>query len=80
MPGMDVVLNVAKFVDEMRKAGTPPTGQDLNRLTMQVAKGFGVTRNEVAILRLSPESRVLTFLSPSGWQRLDPFRSPPYTR
>jgi len=64
MPGMDVVLNVAKFVDEMRKAGTPPTGQDLNRLTMQVAKGFGVTRNEVAILRLSPESRVLTFLFP----------------
>jgi GAF domain-containing protein len=57
-------LVVAKLVDDMRKAGTPPSGQDLNRLAAQIAKGFGVKKGEVAILRLSSDGIMLSFLFP----------------
>jgi GAF domain-containing protein len=57
-------LVVAKLVDDMRKAGTPPSGQDLNRLAAQISKGFNVKKEEVAILRLSSDGIMLSFLFP----------------
>ena len=56
MAEMDLVLVVAKLVDEMRKAGTPPSDQDLNRLAAQISNGFKAKKEEVAILRLSPDA------------------------
>ena len=64
MAEIDLVLVVARLVDEMRKAGTPPTEQDLNRLATQIANGFKARKEEVAILRLYPDTRVLNFLFP----------------
>jgi GAF domain-containing protein len=64
MAEIDVVLVVAKIVDEMRKAGTPPSDQDLNRLAAQISNGFKAKKEEVAILRLSPDARMLSFLFP----------------
>jgi len=64
MAEMDLVLIVAKLVDEMRKAGTPPTEQDLNRLTAQISNGFKAKKEEVAILRLSSDAKMLSFLFP----------------
>ncbi|HTS70340.1 MAG TPA: GAF domain-containing protein [Terriglobia bacterium] len=64
MAEMDLVLVVAKLVDEMRKTGAPPSDQDLNRLTAQISNGFQAKKEEVAILQLSPDRRMLGFLFP----------------
>jgi len=64
MSEIDLVLIVAKLVDEMRKAGTQPSEADLNRLAAQISNGFKAKKEEVAILRLFPDSRVLNFLFP----------------
>src|SRR5271169_2062854 len=64
MSEIDLVLTVAKLVDEMRKAGTPPTEQDLNRLTAQISNGFKAKKEEVAILRLSSDAKMLSFVFP----------------
>jgi hypothetical protein len=64
MSEMDIVLVVAKIVDEMRKTEVPPTEQDLNRLTAQISNGFKAKKEEVAILRLSADGKMLGFLFP----------------
>ena len=64
MAEIDLVLVVAKLVDEMRKAGAPPSDQDLNRLAAQISNGFKARKEEVAILRLSADARMLSFLFP----------------
>jgi hypothetical protein len=64
MAEKDLVLTIAKLVDEMRKAGTPPTEQDLNRLAAQISNGFKARKGEVAFLRLSADARMLSFLFP----------------
>ena len=52
---------IAKLVDEMRKAGTPPTEQDWNRLAAQISNGFKARREEVAILRVSADATDVEF-------------------
>jgi hypothetical protein len=64
MAEIDLVLVVAKLVDEMRKAGAPPSDQDLNRLAAQISNGFKAKKEEVAILRLSADAKMLSFLFP----------------
>jgi hypothetical protein len=64
MAETDLVLAVSKIVDEMRKAGTAPSGEDLTRLAAVIAEGFHVEKDEVAILRFSPEVKTLSFLYP----------------
>jgi GAF domain-containing protein len=65
MAEMDLSLTVAKHVDEMRKAGGPPSDEALNRLAAQIAMAFGAKKDEVAILRLSPDGKMLSFLFPT---------------
>ena len=64
MAEIDLVLVVAKLVDEMRKAVTPPSDQDWSRLAAQVSNGFKAKKAEVAILRLSADTKVLNFIFP----------------
>ena len=64
MAEIDLVLVVAKLVDEMRKAGAPPSDKDLNRLAAQISNGFKAKKEEVAILRLSADAKMLSFLFP----------------
>jgi hypothetical protein len=64
MADIDLSLVVAKLVDEMRKAGGPPTEEALNRLAAQIAKGFNAHKDEVAILRLSADAKMLNFIFP----------------
>lgn len=64
MAEMDLSLTVAKHVEEMRKAGGPPSDEALNRLAAQIALAFGAKKDEVAVLRLSPDSRMLRFVLP----------------
>ena len=70
MADMDLVLVVAKLVDALRKSGKPPTDQELNRLTAQISNGFKAKKEEVAILRLSSDANVLTFVFPIKLSKL----------
>jgi hypothetical protein len=65
MADMDLSLEVAKLVEEMRKAGGPPTEEAWNRLATQIAMGFNAQKDEVAILRLAPNAKMLNFVFPS---------------
>jgi GAF domain-containing protein len=64
MAEMDLVLAVGKLLDEMRMVGTPPSEQDLSHLAAQVSNGFKAKREEVAILRISADAKMLSFLFP----------------
>jgi GAF domain-containing protein len=64
MADIDLSLLVAKSVEEMRKAGGPPSDEDLNKLAGQIAQAFGAKKDEVAILHLSPDGKMLSFLFP----------------
>jgi GAF domain-containing protein len=65
MAGMDLSLTVAKHVEEMRKAGGSPSEEALNRLAAQIAMGFGTKKDQVAILRLSEDGKMLRFVYPT---------------
>jgi hypothetical protein len=52
------------LIDDLRKAGAPPSDQDWNRLAAQISNGFGAKKEEVAILRLSADGKVLSFIFP----------------
>jgi GAF domain-containing protein len=64
MAEIDLTLAVAKHVEEMRKAGGLPSEEDLNKLAGQIAQAFGAKKDEVAILRLSPDGKMLSFVFP----------------
>ena len=64
MVEVDLSLLVSRSVEEMRKAGGPPSEEDLNKLAAQIAQAFGAKKEEVAILRLSPDGKMLSFLFP----------------
>jgi len=64
MAEIDLSLTVAKQVEEMRKAGGPPSEEALNKLAAQIAQAFGAKKDEVAILRLSADGKMLSFMFP----------------
>lgn len=64
MAEIDLTLTVAKHVEEMRKAGGLPSEEALNKLAGQIALAFGARKAEVAILRLSPDGKMLSFVFP----------------
>lgn len=70
MPDMDLSLTVAKNVEEMRKAGSYPSGEALTKLAAQIATAFGAKKDEVAVLRLSPDGLMLSFLYPVKLQHI----------
>ncbi len=70
MADMDLSLTVAKIVEELRKAGGSPSDEALNRLGAQIALAFGSKKDEVAILRLSEDGRMLRFVFPIKLQKI----------
>ncbi len=64
MADVDLSLTVAKHVEEMRKGAGQPSDEALSRLAAQIALPFGAKKDEVAILRLSLDSRMLKFIFP----------------
>jgi hypothetical protein len=70
MADKNLALGVAKLVDELRKRGVHPTDADLNRLATHIANGFEVRQEEVAILRLSADSQMLSFVIPLKLSRI----------
>ena len=64
MAEVDLSLTVVKNVEEMRKAGGWPSDEALNRLAAQIALGFKAKKEEVAILRVSTDGKIISFLFP----------------
>ena len=64
MPDIDLSLTVAKLVDEMRKTGAYPTDEALSRLAAQMGPFFKVKKDEIAVLRLSNDGKMLSFVFP----------------
>src|SRR5204863_3446245 len=70
MANIDLSLTVAKLVEEMRKAGGYPSEEALSRLAAQMTPPFRAKKDEVAILRLSPDGRMLSFIFPTKLARM----------
>lgn len=64
MADVDLSLTVAKLVEEMRKAGGQPSEDAMNRLAAQISLPFAAKKDEVAILRVSPDAKMLRFIFP----------------
>lgn len=65
MADLDLTLIVAKMVEEMRKAEGYPTDEALSRLAAQLSMPFKAKKDEVAILRLSTDGRMISFVYPT---------------
>jgi hypothetical protein len=70
MPDIDLSLTVAKLVEEMRKVGGFPADDALKKLAVQLGNAFGARKDEVAILRVSPDGKALRFLYPVKLQKV----------
>ncbi len=70
MPEIDLALTVAKQVEEMRKAGGYPSDEAFVKLATQVGMAFQAKKDEVAMLKVSPDGRMLSFLYPSKLARV----------
>jgi len=70
MSEIDLSLVVAKLVDEMRKTGAYPTDEALGKLAAQMAPYFKAKKDEIAILRLSNDGKMLGFVFPSKLSRV----------
>ncbi len=64
MSDIDLGLAVAKQLEELRKAGGYPSEEALNRLATLIAGGFKARKDEMAILRISPDGKVISFFFP----------------
>ncbi len=70
MADIDLSLNVAKLVEEMRKAGESPSAAALTQLATTIAQAFHARKEEVAILRLSSDGKMLGFVFPLKLARI----------
>jgi len=64
MADIDLSLTVAKNVEDMRKVGGYPSDEALIKLAAQISPAFRAKKDEVAILRLSSDGRMLSFVLP----------------
>lgn len=70
MPEADFTLNVAKQVEAMRKLGTFPTDEALAQLATVIAQAFKGRKDEVALLQVSADSKMMSFLFPTKFQKI----------
>jgi hypothetical protein len=70
MPDLDLSLNVAKQVEAMRKAGGYPSDVLLDQLAGVIALAFKGRKDEVALLNLSSDGKMLSFLFPTKFQKI----------
>src|SRR5690242_13427049 len=64
MADMDLTLTMAKMVEDLRKAGGYPSEDALNKLAAQLSMPFKAKKEEVAILHLSNDGRMISFVFP----------------
>ncbi len=64
MADLDVGLAITKQLEEIHKAGGQLTEQALHELAKPITSNFRVKRDEVSIMRLSSDGKVLNFVYP----------------
>ena len=57
-------VEIARVVDEVNKSGRALTDDDLTRIVQELSKLFSVKQDEVALLQLSGNGAILSFLYP----------------
>ena len=65
-----LVLDLAKVVDELIKAGAAINQSTFAKLAEQVSKGFSVKNDEVAMLAIVQQDKFLKFLVPEKLQQV----------
>lgn len=65
MADLDLTLTVAKLVEDMRKVEGYPSEEALTRLAAQLSMPFKAKKDEVGILRLSADGRMISFVFPT---------------
>src|SRR3989338_5550283 len=55
---------IARLVDEVTKSGRELADEDLSKIAQELAKLFAVKQDEVALLQLTHEGAILSFLYP----------------
>jgi hypothetical protein len=70
MPDLDLSLNVARQVEAMRKAGGSPSDEALGQLATVIAQAFKGRKDEVALLQVSTDGKMLSFLFPTKFQKI----------
>ena len=57
-------VEIARVVDEVNKGGRAMSDDDLTRIVQELSKLFSVKQDEVALLQLSENGAILSFLYP----------------
>lgn len=70
MADIDLSLNVAKQVEAMRKVEGFPSEDALGQLATQIGQAFKGRKDEVAILKVSSDGKMLSFLYPVKFQKI----------
>jgi hypothetical protein len=70
MADPELTLNVAKQVEVMRKAGGFPADESLVQLATVIAQAFKGRKDEVALLQLSTDGKMVSFLFPTKFQKI----------
>ncbi len=70
MADPELTLNVAKQVEAMRKTGVFPTDDLLTQLATVIGQAFKGRKDEVALLQVSQDGKMVSFLFPTKFQKI----------
>ena len=75
MPGSPLSLDLARMLEEVRKAGGKLSAQHLENIAARIGSAFRAKSDEVAALRVSPDGKQLRFVFPqkNGQNRPDSY-------
>jgi hypothetical protein len=64
MPEQQIAADLGSIVSTLESIGAPPNSESLDKVAEALAKLFGVDKDEVAILKLTPKLKALKFVIP----------------
>ena len=70
MPGSPLSLDLARMLEEVRKAGGKLGSQHLENIAARIGKAFRAESDEVAALRVSPYGKQLRFVFPQKMAKI----------
>ena len=70
MPGSPLSLDLARMLEEVRKAGGKLSAQHLENIAARIGSAFRAKSDEVAALRVSPDGKQLRFIFPQKMAKI----------
>jgi hypothetical protein len=64
MPEPQIDADLGSIVTTLESTGAPPKSESLDKVAATLAKLFGVDKDEVAVLKLTPKLKALKFVIP----------------